>query len=152
MARAGGAAGMKDIRDALMVGRTSDGRLVHRPLSPHLQVYRPQITSVLSILHRATGIALSVGTLLLVWWLAAAATGDAAYAGVSAFMRSPIGVLLLLGWTASLWYHFCAGLRHLGWDAGFGLDLPQVHRSGRAVVIAAAVLTLLTWIVGLAVM
>ncbi len=143
---------MKDIRDALMLGRSSDGQLVRRPLSPHLQVYRPQITSVLSILHRATGIALAVGTLLLVWWLVAAASGEAAYATVSGFLRSPIGLLLLFGWTASLWYHFCAGLRHLAWDAGLGFELPQVHRSGRAVVIAAAVLTLLTWIVGVAVM
>lgn len=143
---------MTDIQEALMVGRTSDGRLVRRPLSPHLQVYRPQITSVLSILHRATGIALSAGTLLLVWWLVAAARGDAAYAQVAGFIRSPLGILLLFGWTASLWYHFCAGLRHLAWDAGVGFDLPQVHRSGRAVLIATAVMTLLTWIVGVAVM
>ncbi len=140
---------MKDIRDGLMVGRTSDGRMVRRPLSPHLQVYRPQITSILSILHRATGIALSVGTLLLVWWLVAAASGDAAYAAVSGFLRSPVGLLVLLGWTASLWYHFCNGLRHLAWDAGWGFELPQVHRTGYAVVIAACVLTILTWVVGM---
>lgn len=140
---------MKDIRDGLMVGRTSDGRRVRRPLSPHLQVYRPQITSILSILHRATGIALSVGTLLLVWWLVAAASGDAAYAAVSGFLRSPVGLLVLLGWTASLWYHFCNGLRHLAWDAGWGFELPQVHRTGYAVVIAACVLTILTWVVGM---
>lgn len=143
---------MKDLRDALMVGRTSDGRLVQRPLSPHLQVYRPQITSVLSILHRATGVALSVGMLLLVWWLVAAASGDAAYGTVSGFLRSPVGILLLFGWTASLWYHFFAGLRHLAWDMGQGFELPQVHRTGRTVVIATAALTLLTWIIGIAVM
>jgi succinate dehydrogenase / fumarate reductase cytochrome b subunit len=143
---------MTDIREALMVGRASDGRLVRRPLSPHLQIYRPQITSVLSILHRATGIALSAGTLLLVWWLVAAARGDAAYAHVAGFIRSPLGILLLFGWTASLWYHFCAGLRHLAWDAGLGFDLPQTHRSGRAVLIATVVMTLLTWLVGVAVM
>lgn len=138
--------------DAQMVGRTSDGALVRRPLSPHLQVYRPQITSVLSILHRMTGVALAVGTLLLVWWLVAAASGDAAYAAVSGFLRSPVGLLVLFGWTAALWYHFCAGLRHLSWDAGWGFTLPQVHRTGRAALIATAVLTLLTWIVGVAVM
>lgn len=143
---------MKDIRDAMMAGRTSDGKPVRRPLSPHLQVYRPQITSVLSILHRATGVALAIGTLLFVWWLVAAASGEAAYATVSGFIRSPVGILLLLGWTASLWYHFCNGLRHLAWDAGMGFDLAHVHRSGRAVVIAAGVLTVLTWIVGVAVM
>jgi succinate dehydrogenase / fumarate reductase, cytochrome b subunit len=137
---------MTDIRDALMVGRTSDGKLSHRPLSPHLQVYRPQITSTLSILHRASGVALSVGTLLLVWWLVAAARGEDAYATVSGFLRSVIGILLLFGWSVALWYHFCAGLRHLAWDAGLGYDLPMVHRSGWAVVIATAVLTVLTWI------
>ena len=143
---------MRDDHDAQMVGRTSDGALVRRPLSPHLQVYRPQITSVLSILHRATGVALGIGTLLLVWWLVAAASGDAAYAVVSGFLRSPVGLLVLFGWTASLWYHFCAGLRHLSWDAGWGFALPQVHRTGRVTLIAAAVLTLLTWVVGVAVM
>ncbi len=143
---------MKDIREALMVGRSSDGRLVRRPMSPHLQVYRPQITSVLSVFHRGTGVVLSVGTLLLAWWLAAAASGDAAYATVSGFLRSPIGLLLLFGWTVSLWYHFCAGIRHLAWDAGVGLELPDVHRSGFAVLVATAVLTVLTWIVGVAVM
>jgi succinate dehydrogenase / fumarate reductase cytochrome b subunit len=143
---------MKDIRDALLVGRTTDGRLVERPLSPHLQVYRPQITSVLSILHRATGIAISVGTLLLVWWLVAAASGEGAYAAVSGFLRSPVGLVLLFGWTAALWYHFCAGIRHLVWDAGWGYELPQVHRTGWAVVIATAALTILTWIIGVAMM
>ena len=135
-----------DAREALMVARTSDGRLVRRPLSPHLQIYRPQITSVLSILHRATGIALSAGTLLLAWWLIAAASSDAAYATVSAVIRSPIGLLVMFGWTASLWYHFFAGIRHLAWDAGRGYDLPTVHRSGYAVLIAAAAFTLLTWV------
>jgi succinate dehydrogenase / fumarate reductase cytochrome b subunit len=137
---------MTDVRDALMIGKTSDGRTVRRPLSPHLQVYKPQITSVLSIAHRATGVAASVGLLLLVWWLVAAASSDRAYASVSWFMRSPIGVLMLFGWTATLWYHFCNGIRHLAWDAGFGFDLPEVHLTGRAVLIATAVLTVLTWI------
>jgi succinate dehydrogenase / fumarate reductase cytochrome b subunit len=143
---------MTDSRDALMLGRASDGRLVRRPLSPHLQVYRPQITSVLSILHRATGIVLSAGTLLLVWWLVAAARGEAAYATVSGFLRSPLGLILLAGWIATLWYHFCSGLRHLAWDAGWGYTLPVAHRSGWTVVIAAAVLTVLTWIVAVIVM
>lgn len=140
---------MTDARDALMVGRNTDGKTVRRPLSPHLQVYKPQITSVLSVCHRATGIALSVGTLLLTWWLVAASSSDGAYRTVSGFMRSPIGWLLMLGWVASLWYHFCAGLRHLAWDAGYGLDLPQVHATGRAVVIATCVLTVLTFVIGI---
>lgn len=141
---------MTDTREALMVARTSDGRTVRRPLSPHLQVYKPQITSVLSILHRITGVALAVGTVLLVWFLVAAATSDAAYAAVSWFIRSPIGYLVMFGWTAALWFHFCNGIRHLFWDFGYGFELPQVHASGKAVVAATAVLTVLTWIVVIA--
>ena len=137
---------MTDVRDALMLGKTSDGRPVQRPLSPHLQVYKPQITSILSITHRATGIAASVGLLLLVWWLVAAASSDTSYASVSWFLRSPIGILMMFGWIAALWFHFCNGIRHLAWDAGFGFELPEVHMTGRAVVIATAVLTLATWI------
>ncbi len=138
---------MVDARDALMVGRTSDGRLVQRPMSPHLQVYKWPISMASSILHRATGIALSVGTLLLVWWLVAAATSDDAYATVSGFMRSFIGVIVLLGWTASLWYHFFAGIRHLAWDAGYGFGKPEVDRNTYIVFGATLVCTLLTWIV-----
>ena len=133
--------------DTLMAGRATDGRLVQRPLSPHLQVYRPQITSMLSILHRAAGIALAAGTLLLTWWLVAAASGEAAYHVVSWFIGSWLGILLLIGWTAALWFHFCCGIRHLAWDAGWGFELAQVHRSGRIAVAATAVLTLLTWII-----
>jgi succinate dehydrogenase / fumarate reductase cytochrome b subunit len=138
---------MVDARDALMVGRTSDGRLVQRPISPHLQVYKWPISMASSILHRATGIALSVGTLLLVWWLVAAATSDDAYASVSGFMRSFIGVIVLLGWTASLWYHFFAGVRHLAWDIGYGFSKPEVDRNTYIVFGATIVCTLLTWIV-----
>lgn len=139
------------IRDPLMVGRDTEGRLVRRPLSPHLQVYRPQITTVLSIFHRITGVALSFGTLLLVWWLAAAAAGPAAFARVQGFIGSPIGWLLLFGWTLALFYHLFAGIRHLVWDAGYGFEKPEYHRSGQAVVVAAVVCTVLVWIVGLAV-
>jgi succinate dehydrogenase / fumarate reductase cytochrome b subunit len=137
---------MTDIRDALMVGRATDGKLVRRPLSPHLQVYKWPISMAGSILHRATGIALSVGTLLLVWWLAAAASSDSAYATASGFIRSWLGVLLLLGWSASLWYHFFAGIRHLAWDAGYGFTKPEVDRNTLVVLGATAVLTLVTWI------
>ncbi len=138
---------MADVRDALMVGKTSDGKLVRRPLSPHLQVYKPQITSTLSIFHRITGIALSVGTLVLVWWLVAAATSDAAFARASGFIGSWFGMLLLFGWTVAMWYHFCAGLRHLAWDAGYGFELPTVHLTGKLVLAATAVLSVLTWII-----
>lgn len=133
-----------------MLQRTSEGKLVRRPLSPHLQVYRPQITSVLSIMHRMTGIALAVGTLLLVAWLVSAATSDAAFAAVSGFIGSPIGYILVFGWTLALFFHLCNGIRHLAWDAGYGFELPTVHASGWAVVIAACVLTVLAWVIGLA--
>jgi succinate dehydrogenase / fumarate reductase cytochrome b subunit len=135
-----------DTRDTLLIGRTTDGRTVRRPLSPHLQVYRPQITSILSILHRITGVALCVGTVLLTWWLVAAASSDRAYAAVSAALRFPLGILVLFGFTAALWYHFCNGIRHLAWDAGYGYELPATHRSGWAMLAATAVLSLLTWI------
>ena len=119
-----------------------------RPLSPHLQVYKPQLTSVLSISHRATGIALSVGTVLLVWWLLAAARGPDAYDAVRGFTGSWIGVLLMVGWTYSLFFHLCNGIRHLFWDAGYGFDLPTTYKSGWAVVAVSGALTLIAVIVG----
>ena len=140
---------MRDVRDALLVARTTDGRVVKRPLSPHLQVYRPQISTVLSILHRITGIALSAGTLLLVWWLVAAAVSPHAFDTVQWFIASPVGLVVLFGWTLSLWYHFWAGIRHLVWDAGYGYGKPDFHHTGYAVLIATAACTVLTWIVGL---
>jgi succinate dehydrogenase / fumarate reductase, cytochrome b subunit len=140
---------VKDVRDALMVARTSDGRLVRRPLSPHLQVYRPQLTSVLSTFHRLTGIGLGFGTLLLTWWLVAAATSPEAFATVQNFIGSPIGLLLLFGWTVALFFHLCNGIRHLAWDLGFGFDKTEYHRTGWTVVGAAGVLTVLVWIIGL---
>ncbi|MDE2333665.1 MAG: succinate dehydrogenase, cytochrome b556 subunit [Rhodospirillales bacterium] len=139
---------MADVREALMSGRNSEGARVRRPLSPHLQVYRPQITSTLSILHRMAGVALAVGTLLFVWWLAAAADSDAAFSLAAGVMNSPIGWLLIAGWTLALWYHFCNGIRHLWWDAGRGFELKEAHASGKFVVGAAVVLTALTLIVG----
>jgi succinate dehydrogenase / fumarate reductase cytochrome b subunit len=120
-----------------------------RPLSPHLQIYRPQLTSVLSILHRATGIALAVGTLLLVWWLLATASGDpGAYQAVQGFIGSWLGRLLLLGWTYAFFHHLAGGIRHLLWDAGWGYELPTVYATGWTVVGAAVVLTLASWIAG----
>jgi succinate dehydrogenase / fumarate reductase cytochrome b subunit len=120
----------------------------NRPLSPHLQVYKPQLTTVLSITHRATGIALAVGTLLLVWWIVAAATGESAFANVQAFIGSWIGRLLLLGWSFAVFYHLCNGIRHLFWDAGKGFELETAYMSGRLVVGAAIVLTIVAWVWG----
>jgi len=122
-----------------------------RPLSPHLQIYQPQLTSVLSITHRATGLALAVGTVLLLWWLLAAASSADAFALAQAFWYSWIGRLLLLGWTWSLFFHLCNGIRHLCWDAGWGFEIKTVYLSGWIVVAASIVLTLVAWIAAYAV-
>lgn len=120
-----------------------------RPLSPHLSIYRPQLTSALSIMHRITGVALNIGTLLLAWWLIAAATGPESFAVVQGFLGSWFGMLILFGWTWALMYHLCNGIRHLVWDAGYWLELPQVYLTGWIVVGASFGLTLLVWIAGL---
>lgn len=120
----------------------------NRPLSPHLQIYSWQWTMLLSITHRATGIALSAGTLLLVWWLLALATGPEAFATAQGFVGSWFGLLLLIGWTWSLFYHLCNGIRHLVWDTGAGFDLSTARASGYAVVVASVVLTVIAWIAG----
>lgn len=123
-----------------------------RPLSPHLQIYRWQITSVLSILHRFTGLALSAGTLLLVWWLVALATGPDAFATAQAFVGSWLGRLLLLGWSFSLFFHLANGIRHLFWDAGYGFEIKTTTASGWAVVVTSVALTVIAWVAGLATM
>ncbi|MBV8096540.1 MAG: succinate dehydrogenase, cytochrome b556 subunit [Acetobacteraceae bacterium] len=142
---------MADVRDALLVARNSEGKIVKRPLSPHLQVYKPEITTTLSIFHRATGVWVSIGTLLLVWWLVAAATSPEAYGRVQGFIGSWFGLLLMFSWTAALFYHFFAGIRHLAWDAGYGYDKPIYAYTGWAAVIATGICTVLIWIIGLAV-
>jgi succinate dehydrogenase / fumarate reductase cytochrome b subunit len=142
---------MKDVRDALLVARNTDGRMIQRPLSPHLQVYRPQITTILSIMNRITGVALGGATVLLVWWLLAAATSPTAWASVRAFTLSWFGLLLLFGWTAALVFHTLNGVRHLAWDAGIGFGLPATHASGWAVVAATVVVTAVIWAAGVAV-
>lgn len=122
---------------------------VARPLSPHLQVYRPQLTSILSITHRATGVALAVGTLLLVWWLIGVASGPEQYGLVQSVIGSWVGRLLLLGWTFALFFHLANGIRHLFWDAGYGFELKTTYASGWAAVVIALALTILTWAWGL---
>jgi len=122
-----------------------------RPLSPHLQIYRPQLTTVLSILHRATGIVLSVGMLYLVLWLICVAAGPRPYHAFLAFHTGVIGRLFLLGWTFCLFYHLCNGIRHLCWDSGWGFELKSTYMSGWIVVGATVVLTLVSWIAGYAV-
>ena len=124
--------------------------MTNRPISPHLQVYRPQLTSVLSILHRITGVALAVGTILLVYWLIAAASGPEAFAGAEALIGSWLGRILLFGWTFALYFPLTTGIRHLFWDAGFGFELKTVYASGWTVVALAAVLTLVSFVAGFA--
>lgn len=118
----------------------------NRPLSPHLQIYRPQLTSVMSILHRATGVALVVGTLLLVYWLIAAASGAEAYEHAQGVLGSKLGQLLMFLWTWALFYHLCNGIRHLLWDAGYGFELDEVYKSGKVVAWASVVLTVVLWL------
>lgn len=117
-----------------------------RPLSPHLQIYRPQLTSVLSILHRITGVFLAAGSLLLVLWLLALAQSSTTFAAVQSFNASWLGRWLLLGWTFALVYHLLNGLRHLGWDVGWGLDIPRAYATGWFVVVLAFALTTAIWV------
>jgi succinate dehydrogenase / fumarate reductase, cytochrome b subunit len=124
-------------------------RSADRPLSPHLQIYRWQLTSVLSIVHRATGVALGAGGLLLVWWLVAAASGPEAFAGVASFLGSWLGIVLLLGWSTALFYYLCNGIRHLAWDTGHALDLKSTYIGGWIVVAATAILTVIAWVAGI---
>ena len=118
---------------------------LNRPLSPHLQVYRPQLTSVLSIAHRISGVALCAGVVALTIWLMALADGPPSFARVSAILGSALGQLVLFAFTLALFYHLCNGIRHLFWDAGYGFELSTVYASGKAVLIATAVLTVLLW-------
>lgn len=123
--------------------------MASRPISPHLQIYRWYFTMALSIAHRATGIALSVGALFLAWWLVALATGPGTFGTVQWLVASWIGQLALFGWTFVIFFHCANGIRHLVWDTGYGLDVRTAHWSGRIVVGAAVVLTALVWLVTL---
>ncbi len=123
-----------------------------RPLSPHLQVYRWMYTMATSMAHRATGVALTAGLALLVFWLWSLASGPEAYGRARGLLASPLGLLVIGGFVVSFWYHFCNGLRHLAWDAGYGLEKASARRSARIVAIATLVLAAVTilalWRVG----
>ena len=142
---------MQDVRDALMVARSSEGKLVQRPLSPHLQVYKWPVSMALSIGHRISGVGLAIGTLLMTWWLVAAALSDGAFAAVQGVLSSVIGVIALMAWTAALIFHLFSGIRHLMWDIGLGFDDRSYRTSGWTVVVAVVAVTLIVWAVGLAV-
>lgn len=120
---------------------------VERPLSPHLQIYRPQITSISSILTRITGNALIVGTLLAVWWLFAAATGPDYFAVADAVATSWFGDLVFTGSLWAVWYHYLAGLRHLYFDAGHGLDIKTAEKLGWGCIIGSVLLTAITLLI-----
>lgn len=115
-----------------------------RPLSPHLQVYRPMYTMVLSMAHRLSGVFQSVGLLLLAGWLLAAASGAQAYATAARFFAHPLVRVLLAAWIVAFWYHLFAGLRHLVWDAGYGFDKQVARRSGEFVVLLTALASVFT--------
>ena len=129
--------------------RANNMTSVKRPLSPHLQVYRPQITSVLSISHRMTGIVLAAGAFLLVCWLVVAAYSPVVFEIIQAAVHNWFVRLIAIGWTLCLFYHLSNGIRHLFWDAGVGLEITQARVSGWVVVFSAIFLTALSWVGGL---
>jgi succinate dehydrogenase / fumarate reductase cytochrome b subunit len=126
----------------------AETKSTQRPLSPHLQIYRWPLPMAMSILHRITGGALYVGTLLMAWWLIAAASGPNAYGRVAVFISSPIGRLVLFGYTWALIHHMLGGIRHLIWDTGRGFSPNEREWLSLATVAGSVVLTLLLWIVG----
>ena len=122
----------------------ANAKRVERPLSPHLQIYRPQMTSISSILTRITGNALIVGVMLAVWWLLAAATSPEYFATANAVVTSWFGKLVFLGSLWAVWYHYLAGLRHLYFDSLKGMDIATAEKLGWACIIGSVVLTILT--------
>lgn len=121
---------------------------VKGPLSPHLTVYKWHITMVLSILHRGTGVFLSIGLLFISYWLLTLASGPEAYQRLYLHVNAWYGQLILLGFVFSLYLHMCNGVRHLFWDTGYGFEISTFHFSAYLVFIVSIVLTTLTWIAG----
>lgn len=122
----------------------AETKQVERPLSPHIQIYRPQLTSITSILTRITGNALIVAAILVVWWLLAAAVSDAYFATANAVMTSWFGELVMTLSLLGIWYHYLAGLRHLYFDAGHGLDIETAEKLGIVCLVGSVVLTVIT--------
>ena len=121
------------------------------PLSPHLQIYRMPVAALLSITHRATGVFLTLGTVVLVYWLVAVALGPEAYAGLQETLGSWVGIIALFLWSFALFFHLCNGIRHLFWDAGYGFELKTAYTSGWAVLGATGVATVGAWLLALVV-
>ena len=126
----------------------SDIKAVERPLSPHLSIYKPMLTMLMSIAHRITGLGLYFGTLLLAWWLLAAASGPNAYAGIGSFMSSFLGRIVLFGYTWALMHHMLGGIRHLIWDTGHGFGEHEREWLAIATIVGSIGLTIVIWIVG----
>ena len=118
-----------------------------RPLSPHLQIYRPMLTMMMSIMHRITGVALYAGTLLLAWWLIAASTDARAFATANSVLPSILGQIVLLGFTWALFHHLFGGIRHFIWDTGRGMDHPEREYLAQATWIGGLALTVVVWVV-----
>lgn len=116
-----------------------------RPLSPHLQIYRWPVTMATSITHRVTGLALAAGTLVVAWWLIAAASGPEAYNTFSAVARNPVGLIILFAFTWSIAFHLLNGIRHLAWDIGLGFDVRTANRTGIAVIALSLLLAVSVW-------
>ena len=121
---------------------------VKRPLSPHLQVYKPQLTSILSITHRGTGVFLSLGSLFLTCWLVTLATGEQEFSNMQQYYSAWYGKIILIAFIFSIFYHLANGIRHLFWDAGKGLEICTTYKSGYAVVASSIILTVVTVICG----
>ena len=121
---------------------------VERPLSPHIFIYKPMLTMLMSIAHRISGAALYFGTLLLAWWLLAAATGPNAYAGIGSFMSSFLGRVILFGYTWALMHHMLGGIRHLIWDTGRGFGSAEREWLAIATLVGSISLTIVIWVLG----
>jgi len=121
----------------------------NRPLSPHLQVYKMPLSAILSVLHRLTGLALSFGAVILVFWLFSLAYLSATAVSLHALFSSTIGKVFLIAMTFAFFYHFCNGIRHLFWDIGTGYEIETVNKTGVLAVVAAIVLTAIVWTVNL---
>lgn len=128
-----------------MADSSSSANKRERPLSPHLQVYKPQMTSVLSIMHRMTGVALAIGTILVTWVLVAAAISEKRYDQAMNILSHPLGQIVLFGWSVALYYHLCNGIRHLIWDTGRLFEIENAQRAGFVVLTATVILTAITW-------
>ncbi len=121
---------------------------VKRPLSPHLQIYKPQLTSILSITHRGTGVFLSLGALLLTCWLVGLATSEQAFNYLHQHSNAWYGKILLIAFVFSLYFHLANGVRHLFWDAGLGLEISTTYKSGYATIAVSIILTVITLVLG----